>query len=160
MGRQRLACHEGQGVTFTIKSQSLTWNANGLTVEAQLPVVRAFGPLHKLPGDTSVAIVYHVPGAGHYDWTGGPPPVSNRSDLGTSWSETLRTLSRPVSLSGTDGSASDTDTLRTLFAGTLLGVAGAALIAAVQELARRSEDVPAGPSTPGHPRAGAGNEER
>jgi hypothetical protein len=133
--------------SFTLKSQSLTWSANGLTVEAKLPVIRGFSyhnsvPRAPLPGDTSVTIVYYAPNAGNYDRTGGPAPLSNGAGLGTWWTEQLQTLATPLAVSGSDGSASDTDTRHTLLAGALLGIAGAALIAAVQELVRRKNDLP------------------
>jgi hypothetical protein len=58
------------------------------------------------------------------------------------WNERLQALCSPVGVSGTNGSASSTDSSDTFIAGALLGVAGTAAIAIVQELTRRSEDLP------------------
>jgi hypothetical protein len=126
-------------LTFTIRSAALTWNANGLTVEAQLPIVKGLSyhgsvPRAGLNGDMSVTVNYLVPDAGNYDWTGGPPPLEVSSLLGATWVQPLRTLSQPIAVSGTNGSSAGEDTVRTLAAGTFLGIAGAAFVAALQEI--------------------------
>ena len=92
---------------------------------------------------------YRVPDALSYDWTGGPEPsfVSGaRLALGGStlgyveWFEPLKFLSAPIAVSGIDSSTGGLDSLRTLIAGTLLGVAGGALVGAIQEFTHRKED--------------------
>ncbi len=131
-------------LNFMIKSPGLTWNANGLNAEAQMPIVKGFsyngsGPVAPLNGDTQMTMTYRVPDAGTYDWT--PPPLTNSSLLGAQWSEPLSAVSGPPSIpiTGIDGAASGSDSVRTLVVGVLLGIVGAGLVGLVQELAHRKE---------------------
>jgi hypothetical protein len=132
---------------FTINSPALVWSSNGLIAEAQLPVVKGFSyqgsvPHAALNADTPVTVSYELPSASNYDWTGGPPPNTVSSYVGAWWTESLQALSTPIAVSGTDTSSASNDTIRTLIAGTFLGIAGAALVAAIQELVHRRDGMP------------------
>jgi hypothetical protein len=138
----------------------LPWETNGLEIEGQLPVI-SIGPLSELPGfkpqpwapsNPNVRIDYYVPDLTSYDWTGGPVPyvVPSRSCSGCSggrspayveWNAPLSTLSAPVAVSGTNNSAATWDSFRTFAAGVLVGVAGGALVGAIQEATHRRDKV-------------------
>jgi hypothetical protein len=96
-------------------------------------------PTISVSGNTPVYVAYHV--GARYDWTGGPGPYSNARSW-TQWQEPLSAMSSPIGVSGSNNSASQTDTFRIFAAGILLGVAGGALIAAMQEFAHRKERAP------------------
>ena len=153
---------------FTLRGQALPWNSNGLTVEAHLPILKVYAFLgyrsysvpaservKSLPpsGDLPIILRYWVPDAPGYDWTGGPEPNSVSSDPGNAiWVEPLRSLSAAIAVSGTDNSTAGLDSFRTLMAGTLLGVAGGALVGAIQEFTHRKENAsPVQMGSPGQP---------
>jgi hypothetical protein len=139
----------------------LPWKTNGLEVEGQLPVI-SIGPLSELPGfkrqpwapsNPNVTINYYVPDPTSYDWAGGPAPfvvpsrpckdcTGGRSYPGyVEWIAPLSMLSAPVPVSGTNNSAAEWDSFRTFAAGALVGVAGGALVGAIQESTHRKDKV-------------------
>jgi hypothetical protein len=146
------------GFSFTIRAPELAWNANGVSLEAQLPVVAITQDkflnvgqpnerIASIPaaGNTNVSILYGVPDATAYDWTGGPAPysVAPASSIslepGATWNEHLNALNEPTPVSATNNSAVSLDSLRTFIAGALVGVAGGALVGAIQEATNRPE---------------------
>jgi hypothetical protein len=153
-------------LSLTLQGQDLAWAQNGLDLEAQLPVldVQTERPLSLTPpkpghpiaprfqaysGNPVVRIAYQVPGGASYDWTGGPPPISTGDPSGRAeWDEPLMALSSPVALSAVDNRTASMDSIWTLIAGTLLGIAGGAAVGAVQELTHRREE-PVERSAPG-----------
>ncbi len=89
---------------FTVRAPSLAWDANGVSLEAQLPVVTLSqsyithtsptaqkARILQVPGSTNVTVNYAVPDATDYDWTGGPtpssvtPPTASISDYLATW---------------------------------------------------------------------------
>lgn len=145
-------------LNLRLKSQG-PWNTNGLTVEAQLPVLKVYTTLNGVSTPTPLPlndnpityVSYRVPDAISYDWSGGPPPNSVSNSDGAEWDEPLQSLSVPIAVGGTNSSSASLDSLRTLAAGTLLGVAGGALVGAIQEFThRKSEALPLQP-TPSQP---------
>jgi hypothetical protein len=127
------------------------WNANGLTIEAQLPVLRVattpnrVSPATPLPlnNNPPTHILYWVPDAISYDWSGGLPPNEvSISPAFARWDETLQSLAVPIAVGGTDSSSASLDSLRTFAAGTLLGIAGGAFVGAIQEFPKRKKETP------------------
>jgi hypothetical protein len=143
---------------FTIKAPALAWDTNGVNLEALLPVVtinqnKVLDPgrpkqrIITIPAadNTKISIIYGVPDAHNYDWTGGPAPYSvtsanATSDAEATWYEQLNTLNEPTPVSATNNSAAGLDSLRTFIAGALVGVGGGALVGATQEATQRLEN--------------------
>lgn len=154
---------------FTIGAPELGWDANGVNLEAQLPAVtisqtnqNTLSPSAKIvripvSGNTNVSIIYGVPDATRYDWTGGQAPYSTTSSgavsgyTGAIWYEHLSALSEPTPSSAVNNSAANADTIQTFIAGALVGVGGGAAVGAVQEALKRleNESSPAGDSEAG-----------
>jgi hypothetical protein len=133
------------GIVIPFAGPWLPLEANGLDVEGQLPVV-SIGPPSEPPGSNSqssassnlkVVIVDYVPDVTGYDWTGGPEPLpvpSGRNyPASVEWIEPLSALSAPVAVTGTNHSAAEWDSFRMFMVGILVGVAGGALVGAIQE---------------------------
>jgi hypothetical protein len=139
---------------------TLTWNANGLQVEARLPVI-SFLPLADLigykyykgppfaPSSPDFRIDYYIPNPAGYDWGGGPEPtVVPDSYLDgklvpgyAEWTEQLGVLTASISVNGTNNSTAEWDSFRTFAAGALVGVAGGALVGALQEAMHRKDEI-------------------
>ncbi len=123
-------------VTVTLNApSSFAWNANGLAVEARLPEV-FFHPYSgeftgQDVGNPKVNIIYNMPGASAYSWTGSPIPLV-ATDTAT-WYLTSRALTNPTQISGINNNVMSQDNFRTFAAGALLGIAGGALVGAMQE---------------------------
>jgi hypothetical protein len=125
--------------TFLVNAPLFGFDENGLDVEANLPEVQVLRLRNQPADNPSVDIVYFLQDP-HYDWNGGPSPSDITRDtihpqLGwlVDWDLTANQLSNPVSVSGTDNSNAAQDNFRTFASGALLGIAGGALIGAVQE---------------------------
>jgi hypothetical protein len=127
---------------FTINAPSLVWSENGLNIEAYLPSVQLFksdsGP-SKPFGNPHVSIYYILSDAA-YDWTGGPSPQFTRAlssdpshGVETDWELHKKDLGNPISVNGQDNSAATQDNLLIFVAGALVGIAGGALVGAIQE---------------------------
>ena len=112
----------------------------GCAIRAPSRVIAHARPVHveRLVGNTKISIIYGVPDANNYDWTGGPAPysvtpASAASDAEATWFEQLNTLNEPTPVSATNNSAADLDSPRTFIAGALVGAGGGALVGAIQE---------------------------
>jgi hypothetical protein len=109
-----------------VRASSLAWDENGVTAESTLPAL-SFQDVGDV-GYGSLEAHYDVPGGSSYNWTDGPPPS------GLTWSESIDSATVPVDVTGSDDAVSQRDTLDTLICGALLGIAGGALVGALQEL--------------------------
>jgi hypothetical protein len=107
--------------------------SNGVTVAAAIPEIAFTGS----KGTTLVAR-YHILSADSYDWSSDPP--STLSNSGATWTEAVLpgsiyntgdTAGRVAS--GINHTAQANDDTKTFIAGALLGLAGGALLSAVQE---------------------------
>lgn len=135
----------------------LAWDANGLDVEAELPEVEVDYTNPRQPqNNPEVGISYTLPPG--YDWTTPEPYYSPESYIlgdpsgateALIWRETANDLENPVPISGTDNSTASGDSFRTFISGALLGIAGGALVGAIQEAthtkrrAKKPEPIPA-----------------
>jgi hypothetical protein len=125
---------------LVVDAPAFAWDENGLDVEAQLPEVQLSDPHESLNGP-NVAIAYYLPSG--FDWTGGPSPVyANTFHMPGAylapggamvWVQSVKDLPNPIPASGTDNSAAALDSTRTFISGALLGIAGGALVGAIQE---------------------------
>jgi hypothetical protein len=100
---------------------------NGADIAAALPGVQVFNS--SSPGaDTSVETTLALRHFGDFYWDQGPSPV------GDLWSLPLSEEPLSLVVGGVDNHVVSNDSLRVFAAGALLGIAGSALIGAVQEL--------------------------
>jgi hypothetical protein len=113
---------------FAIKAGDFGVVYNGITASAVMPEVSYQGsatPPTLLTG-------YQFPSASSYDWSSFPPALS--SSTYAIWQEFLTqgvTTSRVAV--GIDHAAQTRDDFRNFLAGALVGVAGAAILSALQE---------------------------
>ena len=123
--------------SVVVGGREVGYDSNGTTAYAQLPLVEV--PLGSEPAaeTPSVSVTYYIPNAKSYDWNTGPQPET--AGTGTiTWSLLLTATSGafqsdPVAVGGVDDAAQQRQTLMTFVAGALLGIAGGALIGALQE---------------------------
>ena len=122
---------------FVVAAPVFAWNENGLDVEAQLPAVQllTYYP-HQSLSDPTIMVGYRISGTA-YDWAGGPapsyvvrPPLYANS--AAVWQLPVQQLVNPIPVSGTDSSTATWDSLLTFASGAFLGIAGGALVGAIQ----------------------------
>jgi hypothetical protein len=118
---------------FFVKASSFGVAGNGLTASAAIPDVILQDP------KTSVLLAgYEISNASSYDWSAFP---TNR--VGKSyalWQEALADGDTPGRAAvGINYARQSSDSNKTFFAGALLGLAGAAILSAVQETLNRIE---------------------
>lgn len=102
-------------------------NYNAVTASAAIPEI-----VYQGAGTPVLYVGYDIPSASSYDWSSYPP--SSFSESGAVWEEALiqgDTVGRAAV--GIDHAAQTSDDTRTFIAGALLGLAGGALLSAVQE---------------------------
>ena len=114
-------------------STHFAWDANGLQLEATVPTVSVLGcPKGCLGASLQVQTTYGILDGSSYTFSGGPPPSSVQPSS-VAWTIPVAQLATPNTVSATNLSAADRDTLKTFAAGAILGIAGGALVGAVQE---------------------------
>lgn len=115
--------------SFIIKDRQISATSNGESAIVELPDVTGFGTNTSPP---QLIVTYYVDNADTYDWST-PPLVSTRyyvrflEQLSTTFS------AQASEIIGIDHQAQAQDERNTFIAGILLGVAGGAAIAVVQE---------------------------
>jgi hypothetical protein len=120
---------------FVVSNVHLGFAGNGESAVADLPTVMGGGPAAT---DEILYIKYQVQDATAYDWS--TPPLVVAAG-GVAWSDPLTVSSssaisaeaQPSEITGTNYAAEAQDNRDTFISGILLGVAGAAVIAAAQE---------------------------
>ena len=141
---------------YILRTSSFAWNENGLSIEGQLPIVQFYftrtnkflgaynrylklvknPPERLLLEHPTVSVNYYVADARSYDWVGGPQPnfdyIVGRG-LPLIWDQHVSAMTESVAVSGINTSAAEWDNRRTLGVGVLFGIAGGALIGAIQE---------------------------
>ncbi len=112
---------------FFVKAHSFGVASNGITASAAIPEVTYQGP-----GQPMLVVTYDIPSAASYDWSSFPTASVNNSTA--SWVEDLTNgdtgARAAVGISPSGQATHDTETL---LAGTLLGLAGGAILSAIQE---------------------------
>lgn len=112
-----------------VVGRPFAFDANGVTVEAQIPSFEVAPMLVKF-----VTVHYHIPDAASYDWGGAPEAPNSVTKDEASWHEPLSNATSTTPVDAINHDAETLDNTRVFIAGVLLGIAGAALIAGAQEL--------------------------
>jgi hypothetical protein len=125
--------------TVVFRDPPLGFNSDDTSATAQLPAVQLPLAQHYLIG--AVEVHYTIANASSYDWTTGQPPVSTRGDV-VSWYLSLQSQGSSSgsvyeSISSSAGAVNQASQQHEQFliflAGALIGVAGGALVGALQE---------------------------
>jgi len=116
--------------SVTVRDPLLGFTSNGESAIAELPLVHVLGS-----GASGLNVTYEAPGADSYDWSIPPNPYGPIN--GVSYYEPLAGNSylaaSNMEITGTNYRAQANDNRNTFISGILLGVAGGAVIAAVQD---------------------------
>jgi hypothetical protein len=114
-------------VDFFVEAHSFGVSANGVAASAAIPEVIYTGP-----GNPTLLVDYQIPSAASYNWSSFQPyEIWN----GTArWQVDLASGDTPARTAfGTNYSGQASDNLKTFLAGALIGLAGAAILSAIQE---------------------------
>jgi hypothetical protein len=119
---------EGQAFeNFFVNAKSLGVNDNGVTALAALPEV-----FYQGYGTPQVLVFYHIPSVRSFDWSALSPAAYTSSTIG--WSEAIAGYDTPSKVAvGVNQSRQSSDNHAAFIAGALIGVAGGALVSAIQE---------------------------
>jgi hypothetical protein len=129
-----------------IQSPSLLWATDGTIVEGELPGARLLiagqaVTVSDVATQTPELITHlELPHADSYDWIGGPPPYQLNGG-GIAWRQSVEAATQPVFVSGVNRHQQDVDDVRVFMAGAFIGVAGGAVVAALQECLNARERI-------------------
>jgi hypothetical protein len=114
--------------SFDVTDPTFGFQVNGVQASVALPGVSIGGG-----GSSNLLATYQMPHPGRYDWSSFPPD-SIHPRQGISWYEPSAGQTLPSRIAvGIDHAEQSADDRNTFIAGALIGLAGAALIAAIQE---------------------------
>jgi hypothetical protein len=117
--------------SFYVKTKSLGLSVNGLSAQAVVP--EAF---YNGVGIPEFLVYYRIPSAATYDWSALPPAAFTASSI--AWSEPLvQEDTAPKVAVGINQSRQSSDNHLAFVAGALIGVAGGAVLSAIQEALSR-----------------------
>ncbi|HEV2374488.1 MAG TPA: hypothetical protein VGS19_20295 [Streptosporangiaceae bacterium] len=112
---------------FFVKSHSFGVTFNGVNASAAIPEI-----FYHSTGTPDLFAAYHFPSASSYDWSSYPAFFASKSTV--VWQEAVTNGETvPRSAVGIDHARLASDDNKTFFAGALLGLAGGAILSAVQE---------------------------
>jgi hypothetical protein len=112
---------------FFVQAKSLGVNDNGVTALAVLPEV-----FYQGYGTPEILVFYHIPSVRSFDWSALSPAAYTPSAIG--WSEPIAGYDTPSKVAvGINESRQSSDNHVAFIAGALIGVAGGALVSAIQE---------------------------
>jgi hypothetical protein len=121
---------------FFVKAGSFGVTSDGVNASTAIPEV-----LYKGLGQPMMLVLYHVRSASSYDWSNSQ--AAEVTSTTAQWQQDIAGSDTPGRAAvGVDHAAQTSDGIKTFIAGALLGIAGGAIIAAVQEamhLGRRPE---------------------
>jgi hypothetical protein len=130
-------------VTIPVRGERYAFDDNGVSAAAALPEVEYQGN-----PDSQLNVKYAMDDPSAYDWTGIPPSVLRPGFI--VWTEQVDDgRVDPQVVTGLDRTAANRDRSSEFLAGALIGVAGGAVVGALQEalnVRRRSEKGPGQPS--------------
>jgi hypothetical protein len=122
-------------VRFTVNVADLGMSSNGITASAAIPKIIYFGP-----GTPDLNVRYPIPSASSYDWSSFPTTkvTSSYAQWETATAKTPAGVQAEASTPGQvafgiNHARQATDSDKTFVAGALLGLAGGAILSAVQE---------------------------
>jgi hypothetical protein len=113
--------------TVHVRADGFGYTENGLSASVAIPQLTYVGR-----GEPGVSVSYDLPGARDYDWSSFPTAFAD--DTSARWTHQLnggRAAARNAV--GVNHTNQDKDNRNTFLAGALVGLAGGALLAAVQE---------------------------
>jgi len=113
-------------IDLFVKAHSFGKTFNGITAAAAIPAVSCNDCR-----DTVMLTGYNIPAANSYDWSSYPTQFANGTSA--TWSEAIGAQATGRVAIGINHANQTNDNNKTFFAGALLGLAGAALLSAVQE---------------------------
>jgi hypothetical protein len=114
---------------FYVKAPSLGVTYNGVTASAVIPEIQFQAPE---TGATTLVTHYHIPSASSYDWSSFPASAYPWGSVG--WHETVTSgITESRAAVGINHAAQTSNDNKTFFAGALIGLAGGAILSAVQE---------------------------
>lgn len=113
--------------TFPVKARSFGTAYNSVSASAAIPDV-----IYQGPGTPTLLAGYQIPSGGSYDWSSFPTlSAGNGYAL---WEEPLTNGHTPARVAvGINHARQTSENNETFFAGALLGLAGGAIVSAVQE---------------------------
>jgi hypothetical protein len=118
--------------SFYVKAKSLGLSVNGLNAQAVLPEAFYTGV-----GTPEFLVYYSIPSAATYDWSALPPAAFSASSA--TWSEPLvQEDTAPKIAVGINQSRQSSDNHLAFVAGALIGLAGGAVLSAIQEALSRA----------------------
>ena len=120
---------------FSVQTPSLGYAVNYTNAAAAIPRVVFSAPQAVT---TTFYTLYNVTSASNYDWSGFQPQLANGSEV--LWDEPVATAAEGTVALGANQANESRENYETLFAGALIGLAGGALVAAVQEWLHRDDD--------------------
>lgn len=126
--------HSFQGrVFFTVNVADFGMSFNGITAAAAIPKIGYIGA-----GTPIVSVYYPIPSASSYDWSSFPATtVTNSYAMWTIAVAKIGAQALPFTRGqvafGINHARQATDSKKTFVAGALLGLAGGAILSAVQE---------------------------
>jgi hypothetical protein len=127
-----------QAVKFLVKARHFNINVNGVAAAASIPEITYKGP-NKVGAVLFAS--YSIPSAYSYDWSSSFPSANTYIGKAT-FQERLQPGDNIATAAfGINHAAQSSDNTKIFIAGILLGLAGAAIIAAFQE-ARHAGDRP------------------
>jgi hypothetical protein len=110
-----------------VKASSFGVTSDGINASAAVPEV-----LYKGLGQPMMLVLYHLQSASSYDWSAAQ--VAAVSSTTAQWQQDITGSDTPGRAAvGVDHSGQTRDDIKIFIAGALLGIAGGAIIAAVQE---------------------------
>jgi hypothetical protein len=110
-----------------VKAHSFGIASNGISTSAAIPEV-----LYQGLGTPFLLTLYQIPSASSYDWSASPTSVVTGTTA--QWQQDVASGDTPGRVAvGINHSAQTRDDIKIFIAGALLGIAGGAIIAAVQE---------------------------
>jgi hypothetical protein len=112
---------------FLVKARSLGVSDNGINALAALPEIFYDGT-----GAPEVLVGYRIPAAASYDWSALPPAAFTGSTV--SWTEPIAGYDTPTKIAvGINQARQSSDNHLAFIAGALIGVAGGAVLSAIQK---------------------------
>ena len=130
---------------FFVKASNFGVTSDGVNASAAIPEI-----LYGAGGQPKLLTLYHLRSASSYDWSGSQTALVTSATA--QWQTDVVSDDTPGQATvGVDHAAQQHDDIKIFIAGALLGIAGGAIIAAVQE-ALPSRDLPRPPRDLSRPR--------
>jgi hypothetical protein len=121
--------------TFSVKAHSFGYAYNDINASAAIPRVVFLGPGAVQP---VLYTEYDVAAANSYQWSTLQPQLINANEV--RWDEPVTSAAQGIVAVGVNDANQTRDNTETFISGALIGLAGGALLAAIQEFLHRNDD--------------------